>query len=325
MVTIASSFTRGKRWHAGQALTCIAWSPHGRSLAVAGDATEVEVWDVQTGSVSSTYTGHTDIVTSVSWSPCGRYLASASRDGTVQIWNAATGTTERLLRQSASIHVHVVAWSPDGCTLAWAGSDWIIHIWDLRTARPVQVLSNHTGGIIDIHWSHDSRHLASGGEDGLVHVWDALTLPHPLISYQTPQRRCICAVQWSPDGKVIAFLEAGRDIHLFHVATGTPLWGRIHGTDAALGDADEPDEEAARIGDLAFSSDGSLLASVGDNGVPWLWDVATGTHIGSLHSAEDVCTIAFHPSRSTGPHGLSHLATGSRQGTIQIWPVYPRT
>ena len=109
MVTIASSFTRGKRWHAGQALTCIAWSPHGRSLVVAGDAAPVEVWDVQTGSVSSTYTGHTDIVTSVSWSPCGRYIASSSRDGTVHIWNAATGISERLLHQSASIHVHVVA------------------------------------------------------------------------------------------------------------------------------------------------------------------------------------------------------------------------
>jgi WD40 repeat protein len=80
MVTIASGFTRGKRWHAGQALTCIAWSPHGRSLVVAGDAAPIEVWDVQTGSVSSTYTGHTDIVTSISWSPCGRYLASAIKD-----------------------------------------------------------------------------------------------------------------------------------------------------------------------------------------------------------------------------------------------------
>ena len=140
MVTIASSFTRGKRWHAGQALTCIAWSPHGRSLAVAGDAAEVEVWDVQTGSVSSTYTGHTDIVTS-KLVACGRYIASASRDGTVQIWNAATGTTERLLRQSASIHV-MHAWSPDGSTLAWAGSDWIIYVWDLRTSRPVGVLSD---------------------------------------------------------------------------------------------------------------------------------------------------------------------------------------
>jgi hypothetical protein len=154
-------------------------------------------------------------------------------------------------------------------------------------------------------------------------LWDALTLPHPLISYQTPQRRYICAVQWSPDGKVVAFLEASRRVQLFHVATGTPLWDRIHGTDAALGDADEPDEETARIGDLAFSSDGSLLASVGDNGVPWLWDVATGTHIGSLHSAEDVRTLAFHPSRSTEPYGLSHLVTGSQQGTIQVWPVYP--
>jgi WD40 repeat protein len=86
MVTIASGFTRGKRWHAGQALTCIAWSPHGR---VAGDATQVEVWDVQTSSINSTYTGHTDIVTSVSWSPCSRYIASASKDGTVQIWYCA--------------------------------------------------------------------------------------------------------------------------------------------------------------------------------------------------------------------------------------------
>lgn len=326
MVTIAPGFTHGKRWHAGQALTSIAWSPHGRSLAVAGSATVVEVWDVQTGSVRFTYTGHTDIVTSVSWSPCGRYVASASRDGTVQIWNAATGAREdtsgQPLHHAASTQIHVVAWSPNGRSLAWAGSDWTIHIWDVPTGRTVQVLSDHLGAVIDVHWSRDGRHLASGGEDGLVRVWDALTLAYPLISYQAQRHRCICAVRWSPDGKAVAFLEAGRRVQLFHVVTGTPLWCRIHGTNAALGYADEPDEEAAHIGDLAFSSDGRLLASAGDNGVPWLWDVATGTHVGELHSAEDVHALAFHPSLSTGPQGLSHLVAGSWKGTLQIWPIF---
>jgi WD40 repeat protein len=262
----------------------------------------------------------------VSWSPCGRSIASASRDGSVQIWNAVTGVREdtsgHLLHHTATMPMHVVAWSPDGHTLAWAGSDWAIHIWNVHTSQHIQVLSGHLGDVIDIHWSHDNCHLASGGEDGFVHVWDALTLSRPLISYQTPQRRCICAVQWSPDGKMVAFLEAGRRVQLLHVATGMPVWCHIHGTDAALGDADEPDDEAARIGDLAFSSDGSLLASVGNNGVPWLWDVATGTHVGSLHSAENVRVLAFQPSLSTRPQGLFHLVTGSWKGMLQIWPLF---
>ncbi len=326
MVTIAPSFTRGKRGLAGQALTCIAWSPHGLSLAVAGSATVVEVWDVQAGSIRLTYTGHTDFVTSVSWSPCGRYVASGSADGTVQIWNAATGAREdaafQPLSHAASTQVCVVAWSPDGRSLAWAGSDWTIHVWDVCTARTVQVLSDHIGAVIDLHWSHDSRHLISGGDDGLVRVWDALTLPRPLISYQAQRHRCVCAVRWSPDGKKIAFLEAGCRVQLFHVVTGMPFWCRIHGTNAALGYADEPDEEAARRGDLAFSSDGRLLASVGDDGVVWLWDVVTGTHVGELYGAPHVRALDFHPAPVSGPHGLSHLVAGSWKGTIQIWPIF---
>lgn len=307
-------------------MTCIAWSPHGRLLAVAGSSTAVEVWDVQTGSVRFTYTGHADLTTSVSWSPCGRSLASGSADGTVQIWSVGTAAREdtafQPLYRTASAPVHAVAWSPDGRSLAWAGSDWTIHVWDIRTARTVQVLSDHVGAVIDLHWSRDSRHLVSGGEDGLVRVWDALTLPRPLISYQASRHRCVCAVRWSPDGKKIAFLEAGRRVQLFHVVTGMPCWCRIHGTNAALGYADEPDEEAVRIGDLAFSSDGRLLASVGDNGVPWLWDVATGTHVGELHSAEDVRALDFHPAPNSGPQSLSHLVAGSWRGTIQIWPIF---
>lgn len=110
-----------------------AWSPDGRSLAIALDRA-VYVWSLTDATPSVAYREHSGVILDVSfsWSPDGRYIASCgSEDKTVRVWEAATGKAVFIYNGHFSF-VQAVAWSPDGMRIASGGYDKLVHVW-----RPV--------------------------------------------------------------------------------------------------------------------------------------------------------------------------------------------
>ena len=69
------------------------------------------------------------------------------------------------------------------------------------------------------------------------------------------------------------------------------------------------------VGSVAFSPDGSTLASGSYDETIKLWDVARGTELRTLHGHSDwVWSVAFSPDGST-------LASGSFDHTVKLWDV----
>ena len=102
----------------------VAFSPDGKTLALASFEGTVQLWDVATGKLLKTLKGHSSGVGAVAFSPDGRTLASGSHDQTVRVWNVET-RRELLQLDPGSIdfgQVRTLAFSPDGRQLLAGGS-----------------------------------------------------------------------------------------------------------------------------------------------------------------------------------------------------------
>ncbi|WP_224368338.1 pentapeptide repeat-containing protein [Hyalangium versicolor] len=275
----------------------VAFSPDGILLA-AGNGFEIRLWDLETGSMLRTLSGHDELVRSVSFSPDGTMLASGSGDGTVRLWDMATGTERRVL-QGPGASVMSVSFSPDGATLAsgaWGGK---VRLWDVATGTERCVLQGPMARVMSVSFSPDGATLASGSEDGKVRLWDVAMGTERRV-LQGPAAR-VRSVSFSPDGATLASGAWDGTVRLWDVATGTErrvLQG-----------------PAASVMSVSFSPDGATLASGSDDGTVRLWDVATGTErrVLQVHEAS-VMSVSFSLDGAT-------LASGAGNGTVRLWDV----
>ena len=102
----------------------VAFSPDGKTLAMASREGSVQLWDVATGKHLETLKGHSSVVSAVVFSPDGRTMASGSHDQTVRLWNIET-RRELMQLDPGNIelgYVQTLAFSPDGKRLLAGGT-----------------------------------------------------------------------------------------------------------------------------------------------------------------------------------------------------------
>ncbi len=153
------------------------------SLAVSGDGSMLVsgqakgtllVWDLKTGAVKATLSGHQGRAAAVALTPDGKLALSGGIDQTVRIWDIQTGKQRSMLSGHGQ-GVYGIAVSPDGKLVVSGSGDRTIKVWDIATGRDLRTLSGHNGTIYALEISPDGRAIASASLDGTAKLWNLAT------------------------------------------------------------------------------------------------------------------------------------------------------
>lgn len=240
-------------------------------------------------------TGHTDAVQTVVFSPNGKTIASGSDDGTIKLWDVASGQELKTLNVPSSSTVYSVTFSPDGKTLA-ASNLSKIQLWDVASGKSLKILAGHDSFVNSVAFSPDGQVIASASNDKTVKLWNVVAGKefNTLIGHEG----WVKSVAFSPDGKLLASGSFDKTTKLWDVASGNEI-RTITGEE--------------NIGVVAFSLDGSMIATQGSDSII-IWDVSTGRKINTLSGVTGTLTsIAFSPEGKT-------LGAISRKDVI-LWDI----
>jgi WD40 repeat protein len=197
-----------------------------------------------------------------------------------------------------------VAFSPDGKTVAACGFKGKLPVWDVVTGKQVDVFAGEEARCLE--YSPDGKTLAWGRSPQSVRLRDLATGKEQFLAGFN--MTIVRTIAFSPDSKMIAMAGNHRGnqgkvdnvIHVWNIAQRKEVHQlRGHGQN---------------VYHVAFSSDGKLLASTGQDGTVRLWSVATGKQLFAHRNEEQAAlSVTFSPDGNT-------LAMTAGK-TVTLWTV----
>lgn len=288
----------------------VAISPDGKIAAVGFSSPfeekvktcGIKLYDLATGQLLRTMTGHEDAVQSIVFSPNGASLASSSLDGTIRFWDVLSGRQTKLIKDPVG-KLETIAFSRDGRILVSGSEDQTLRLWDAATTKQIKTFKGHSSPGTYAALSADGRRLAMGLENGSIKLWD-ISGQQELQTLKGHKFK-IESLAFSPDGKTLASASWDDSIKLWDANTGRELR-------TLQGHADS-------VWSVAFSPDGRFLASLSKESTI-LWDVASGQELRSFKTQEKGRTIEFDDYVSFLGDGKI-LATGRWPSGLVLWDV----
>jgi WD40 repeat protein len=212
-----------------------------------------------------------------------------------------TGHTDR---------VYAISYSPDGRWLASASLDGTVKVWDMQS--PTTPLSHDFRispgdseyGATSVTFSPDGRFLAAANAEGEIILWDAGTWQEIKRIEAHPQAT-IWTLAFSPASDLIA--SAGADAIL-------KTWN----TDLGLV-AEFPAIHRDGIEALAFSPDGTRIATASLDGSAILWDLASTQNLFTFRIKANIITNPTQLMGVTFNLDGSRLITSASDSNIYVW------
>ena len=274
--------------------------PPDHSRAVTACGRMVRVWNIKSGEPLAEFAGHEESPVEAAVTADGNTVITASQSGKIRTWsvtNARPSTPSRLSRRIAH------SWPMRDDTLLIADESGKLELVNSQSAQSLSTATSQHVGLAGFAW------FAADRETGLY----AATTPEGQLITGT----CTDGAIEEPR------LISGDNQFIGKVAVSTDwsqLAAQVNEHTLAVwnpGTDDEPtvwDSVHDNITALAFSSDGSLLASAGNN-IVRLWKVEDHSLIAELRGHMQPIEAV-----SVSDDG-KRIITGSRDHSARIWSV----
>ncbi len=322
-----------RRLDQGDFVRSVAFSPNGQEVVTGGRNATARIWDVRTGKLDAELKGHTQDVVAIAFSADGESVATASADGTARTWSVPDGASQAVFAGHAG-PLTSVEFSPDARFLLTASSDRTARVWR-NTGSPevAALLAGDGDAVTGAEYSPDGTRVLTASEDGTARLWDpgqptlAVLAVEPgalagasyagakLIAVAGPGKSAllvragngrrvarltfhapVTSAKMSPDGKLFA-VAAGRSVYV----------ERLDGR-RLLRTISQPTVVTA----VAFSPDGTRLATAGTDGIGRIWLLPTGGPLVLGGRGRGLTDVAFSPDGRL-------VATSSRDATAKLW------
>ncbi len=280
------------------ALSAIAYSPDGKTMASSSGSGVVKLADVASNKEIRRLEGQFKGITTLIYFPNGKMIASGGYDKAVRLWNTTTGKLVRSIGgETTSIESLTV--SHDGKTLAFIGHDGLAREWDVATGKLVRELPGKTWVIA---YSPDGQFLASG-HFNRVQLWD--TTANEVVANLQTKGDVINSLAYSPDGQTLA---VGVDHYI--LSHKVRLWNMATRTVTRT-----LDEHTSYSTSTRYSPHGETLAAGFFDGTVRVWNVVTGQHVHTFFGhLEGIKMLEYAPDGKT-------IASGSSDKTVRLWDV----
>ncbi len=291
----------------------LEWIPGTLELAVASPGS-IELYELASRTLYRRLYPQAGEITDIAFSPDRSWLVSGSlrvvEDGSytsnLEIWSGPDLKPLGIFN-SVSSGLVSLAFTPDSRTFINAYTEpepdqlGRLEFWRVPAWTVISRLSS--GTVLELAVSADSGRLATSPDLYNLLIWDLKT-GKLMLELPTSFTGAVSSLAFSPDRTTLASGHYDGMIRLWNMNTGS-LTLEI--------------ESDGIINTLEFSPDGSLLAtgSGGTQAALRLWSVNTGELLRDLAGhATAVTSLLF-----AGDGQL--LVTGSYDGTVRIWGIWP--
>ncbi|XP_043524826.1 NACHT domain- and WD repeat-containing protein 1 [Frieseomelitta varia] len=274
-------------------ISCLDISRDGAMAVTGGVDSLVNLWQLNTHELLSTFEGHIASVTCIAFSASGLFVASGSEDKTVRVWGLTLGLLVSTFKHQAPVTAVTAMF--DGRRIISSDRAGSIRVWAADTATLIQSVCG-PGRCFTV--SSDMRYGVCGTGDNQLRIVSLGAGPEE--KYQVSHSQEITCLVVTPDSR--SLITGSRDMSL-------KVWQLAGGklSQVLVGHTDHVTCVAVSVLDKSIVVSGSRDANL------IVWDINTGSDLHTLKGHLGYITCV----KLSGDGTLA--ASGSEDKSLIIW------
>lgn len=242
----------------GEEICHLAISADGNLFAIAGNASDVEIIQSESGLPCNTLKCDTNVLW-ISFHPRISNFLIIGENRQVSMWNVRT--TEKIRKWHMPFSVSAFALSHDGTLLATSLRNHTIHLWRTDEQNEPVVFERTPSPVRAVTFSGDDELLICGSVDGSIITRSTKTgIVFSTIENNTAGIETLCC---HPDTAVVAVNDRNNNICLFDIESSQPM-GTLRG-------------HGRRITSIEFLNNSRYIMSGSEDRTLRIWDICSGT------------------------------------------------